>query len=107
MLILTRKLGESITIGDNIKVTVLGIYGRQVRLGIDAPLKVVVHREEVYVRIQNENRKAAQVGKKDLMSVVNMLKNKFKSEMKPGTSKTELEYREQKHKRNIRPEGKP
>ena len=46
MLILTRKLGESITIGDNIKVTVLGIYGRQVRLGIEAPLKVVVHREE-------------------------------------------------------------
>ena len=46
MLILTRKLGESINIGDNIKVTVLGIYGRQVRLGIDAPLKVargIVH----------------------------------------------------------------
>ncbi len=107
MLILTRKLGESITIGDNIKVTVLGIYGRQVRLGIDAPLKVVVHREEVYVRIQNENRKAAQAGKKDLMSVVNMLKNKFKSEIKSGTPKTELEYRDQKQKRNVRPEGKP
>jgi carbon storage regulator len=107
LLILTRKLGESITIGDNIKVTVLGIYGRQVRLGIDAPLKVVVHREEVYVRIQNENRKAAQAGKKDLMSVVNMLKNKFKSEIKSGTPKTELEYRDQKQKRNVRPEGKP
>lgn len=107
MLILTRKLGESITIGDNIKVTVLGIYGRQVRLGIDAPLKVVVHREEVYVRIQNENRKAAQAGKKDLMSVVNMLKNKFKGEIKPGGPKTELEYRDHKQKRNIRPEGKP
>ncbi len=107
MLILTRKLGESITIADNIKVTVLGIYGRQVRLGIDAPLKVVVHREEVYVRIQAENRKAAQAGKKDLISVVNMLKNRFKRELKPGTSKTELEYRDQKHKRNVRPEGKP
>jgi len=47
MLILTRRLGESIMIGDNIKVTVLGIYGRQVRLGIDAPLKVTVHREEI------------------------------------------------------------
>ncbi len=79
MLILTRRLGESITIGDNIKVTVLGIYGRQVRLGIDAPLKVVVHREEIYVKIQNENRQATQTaGKKDLMSVVNMLKNKFR-----------------------------
>ncbi|HSG99692.1 MAG TPA: carbon storage regulator, partial [candidate division Zixibacteria bacterium] len=42
MLILTRKLGESITIGDNIKVTVLGVYGRQVRLGVEAPLDVVV-----------------------------------------------------------------
>lgn len=107
MLILTRKLGESITIGDNIKVTVLGMYGRQVRLGIDAPLKVVVHREEVYVRIQRETKEAAAAGKKDLMSVVNMLKNKFKSELKPGAPKTELEYRDQKHKRNVRPEGKP
>ena len=110
MLILTRKLGESITIGDNIKVTVLGIYGRQVRLGIDAPLKVVVHREEVYVKIQNENRKAAQAGKKDLMSVVTMLKNKFKGDIKPdGEQKSELEYRGSKkknHDDNIRPEGK-
>lgn len=110
MLILTRKLGESITIGDNIKVTVLGIYGRQVRLGIDAPLKVVVHREEVYVKIQNENRKAAQAGKKDLMSVVTMLKNKFKGDIKPDEDqKSELEYRESNKKNrddNIRPEGK-
>ncbi|MFA6354515.1 MAG: carbon storage regulator CsrA [Candidatus Paceibacterota bacterium] len=86
MLILTRKLGESITIGDNIKVTVLGMYGRQVRLGIEAPLKVVVHREEVYVRIQRE--RTAQVGKKDLMSVVNMLRNKFKSATKSGKTRT-------------------
>jgi carbon storage regulator len=112
LLILTRKLGESITIGDNIKVTVLGIYGRQVRLGIDAPLKVVVHREEVYVKIQQENRKAAQAGKKDLMSVVTMLKNKFKGDLKPdGDVKSELEYRESKAKKDrnddIRPEGKP
>jgi carbon storage regulator len=107
LLILTRKLGESITIGDNIKVTVLGIYGRQVRLGIDAPLKVVVHREEVYVKIQNENRKAAQAGRKDLMSVVTMLKNKFKGGIPPEDEKSELEYRDQKHKQNIRPEDQP
>lgn len=86
MLILTRKLGESITIGDNIKVTILGIYGRQVRLGIDAPLKVVVHREEVYIKIQQENRKAAQAGKGDLLSVVTMLRNKFKGDIKPDES---------------------
>lgn len=54
MLVLTRKLGESIIIGDNIKVVVLGIYGREVRLGIDAPIKVEVHREEIYNTIQKE-----------------------------------------------------
>ncbi|MCX6827319.1 MAG: carbon storage regulator CsrA, partial [candidate division Zixibacteria bacterium] len=65
MLILTRKLGESITIGDEIKVTILGVFGRQVRIGIDAPAKVVVHREEIYVKIQNENRIAAKSMKQD------------------------------------------
>ncbi len=78
MLILTRKLGESITIGDDIKVTVLGIYGRQVRLGIDAPLRVVVHREEIYVKIQNENQKAARTIKEDLANVMKILKDKIK-----------------------------
>lgn len=78
MLILTRKLGESITIGDDIKVTVLGIYGRQVRLGIEAPLKVVVHREEIYVKIQNENQKAAKTIKEDLANVMQVLKDKIK-----------------------------
>lgn len=67
MLILTRKTGESITIGDDVKITVLGIHGRQVRLGIIAPQKVVVHREEIYVKIQEENKKAVQ-GKKDNLS---------------------------------------
>ncbi|MFH1700048.1 MAG: carbon storage regulator CsrA [Candidatus Zixiibacteriota bacterium] len=78
MLILTRKLGESITIGDDIKVTVLGIYGRQVRLGIEAPLRVVVHREEIYVKIQNENHKAAKTIKEDLTNVMRVLKHKLK-----------------------------
>ncbi len=78
MLILTRRLGESITIGDSIKVSVLGIHGRQVRIGIDAPSDVVVHREEIYVKIQEENRKASKSIKEDLFSVVNLLKNKIK-----------------------------
>lgn len=103
MLILTRKLGESITIGDNIKVTVLGVYGKQVRLGIDAPQKVVVHREEVYVRIQQENRKAAETGKKDLSSVVNMLKNKFRNDLGKDEHKSKLQYRKDKSKRDQRP----
>jgi carbon storage regulator len=107
LLILTRKLGESINIGDNIKVTVLGIYGKQVRLGIDAPLKVVVHREEVYVRIQKENRKAAQTGKKDLLGVVSMLKNKFKGEISPEKKKSKLKYREERSKRNDKTDNSP
>ncbi|MEE9441132.1 MAG: carbon storage regulator CsrA [candidate division Zixibacteria bacterium] len=78
MLILTRKLGESITIGDDIKVTVLGIYGRQVRIGIEAPLRIVVHREEIYVKIQNENQKAAKTIKEDLTNVIKVLKQKLK-----------------------------
>lgn len=93
MLILTRKLGESITIGDNIKVTVLGIYGRQVRLGIEAPLKVVVHREEIYVKIQNENRKASNTEKEDLGNVVQLLKNKFKGKIKDDDKKTDIKYK--------------
>jgi carbon storage regulator len=78
VLILTRKLGESITIGDDIKVTVLGIYGRQVRIGIEAPLRVVVHREEIYVKIQNENHKAVKTIKEDLTNVMKALRQKLK-----------------------------
>jgi len=77
LLILTRKLGESITIGDNIRVSVLGIRGRQVRIGIDAPSDVVVHREEIYVKIQDENRKAAGNSKTDLLGMVKMIKGKI------------------------------
>lgn len=76
MLILTRKLGESITIGDNIKITVLGIIGKQVKLGIIAPDKVSVHREEIYRKIQEENRHAALALKEDLQEVARILKSK-------------------------------
>lgn len=93
MLILTRKLGESITIGDDIKVTVLGIYGRQVRLGIEAPLKVVVHREEIYVKIQNENQKAARTIKEDLVNVMQVLKDKIKKGESKGKKPIQIKYK--------------
>lgn len=54
MLILSRRIGEALIIGDDVKVTVLGVKGNQVRLGIDAPKDVPVHREEVYERIAAE-----------------------------------------------------
>ncbi|WP_322627938.1 carbon storage regulator CsrA [Halothiobacillus sp.] len=54
MLILTRRIGEVLRVGDDVSITVLGIKGNQVRIGIDAPKDVSVHREEIYQRIKNE-----------------------------------------------------
>ena len=60
MLVLTRKLGESIAIDDNIKIVVVQIKGKQVRLGIKAPKETKIHREEVYQAIQDQNTEASQ-----------------------------------------------
>jgi carbon storage regulator len=61
MLILTRRVGETVMIGEEVTITVLGVKGNQVRVGINAPKSVAVHREEIYERIKRENEEVAAV----------------------------------------------
>ncbi len=69
MLVLTRRVGESINIGNEIKVTIINFEGGQVRLGIEAPKDVIIHREEIYNKILEQNRQASKTLKLDLKTI--------------------------------------
>lgn len=74
MLVLTRKRDESIIIGDDIKIIVVDVRGDQVKIGIDAPRHIPVHREEIYKEIQEENRRAAMQAGQDLKALGDLLR---------------------------------
>ncbi len=76
MLVLTRKLGESIAIDDHIKIRVVQIKGKQVRLGIEAPKDTKIHREEVYLAIQNQNQESVSTHPESTKAVADLLKSK-------------------------------
>ncbi len=76
MLILTRKSGEAIIIGQDIKITVLAIQGKQVKLGISAPERVEVYREEIFRKIQKENVKASMSLKEDIQELARIIKTR-------------------------------
>ena len=74
MLVLTRKLGESIAIDDHIKIRVVQIKGKQVRLGIEAPRDTKIHREEVYSSIQDQNKQSTETSTSQTQKVADLLK---------------------------------
>ena len=76
MLVLTRKIGESIRIDDSIKITIVESDGHHIKIGIDAPREVAVHREEVYQRILAENKKAVVNQESDMFAMADLFKKR-------------------------------
>lgn len=76
MLVLTRKLNESIMIGNDIEITILAVEGDQIKLGIDAPKQVDIHRKEIYLSIQQENNQAVHTEVKTLTNLSEFFRKK-------------------------------
>ena len=76
MLVLTRKVGEKIQIGDDISIVIMELKGKQVKLGIDAPSNIKVHREEIYQKIQDENIRASNIEITDLSELDKLIDKK-------------------------------
>tara|TARA_B100000686_G_scaffold343531_1_gene424542 strand:- start:3055 stop:3294 length:240 start_codon:yes stop_codon:yes gene_type:complete len=78
MLVLTRRIGESIQINDDIKITIVEVKGKNIRVGIEAPKETKVYREELFVKIKSENQSAASPGTFDFGKVSQLLKSNLK-----------------------------
>jgi carbon storage regulator len=78
MLILTRRAGESLYLGDAIKITVLSVQGKQIKIGLDVPKDMTVYREEVYLRVQEQNKLALESKDDDLLAVATLWPSKKK-----------------------------
>jgi len=72
MLILTRRPGESIHLGDDIKITVLSIQGKQIKIGIEVPDDITVYREEIYLRVQEQNKMAVELSDQDIRAAAEL-----------------------------------
>jgi carbon storage regulator len=72
MLILTRRPGESIYLGDDIKITVLSVQGKQIKVGLDVPGDLPVYREELYLRVQEQNKMALELADQDLLAATEL-----------------------------------
>ncbi len=79
MLILTRRPGESLYVGEDIKIKVLSVQGKQIKLGLDVPEDTTVYREEIYLKIKEQNRQAAELSSQDVLAVSELWQRKESS----------------------------
>jgi len=95
MLVITRKLGERIAIGDDISITLVEIKGTQVRLGIEAPNNISIHRQEIYDRITEENLNSLQVRDEDISLATTLLRTRSSTmrlpTMKPSAKPSDMD----------------